>query len=155
MFERTWRFRDIPGSMLVRVSVETLSSHPLACGVGTEEAAVHSPRGVIGESPRFKEAPSPTFSDGRGSGSSMPSPASSQTPPWTGTREKGTVLCGLLKRKRVSVWVGWVQGSLRRVPYHPPLLLLTSPFQISNQARKPAEFKHINKRRKRNQLGFP
>ena len=71
MFERTWRFRDIPGSMLVRVSVETLSSHPLA-GWPMEEAAVHSPRGVIGESPRFKEAPSPTFSDGRGSGSSMP-----------------------------------------------------------------------------------
>jgi len=25
----------------------------------------------------------------------------------------------------------------------------------SNQARLPAEFKHINKRRKRNQLGYP
>lgn len=25
----------------------------------------------------------------------------------------------------------------------------------SDQARRPAEFKHINKRRKRNQLGFP
>ena len=30
-----------------------------------------------------------------------------------------------------------------------------STFQISNQARRPAEFKHIIKRRKRNQLGFP
>ncbi|KAI8836102.1 hypothetical protein BJ741DRAFT_198895 [Chytriomyces cf. hyalinus JEL632] len=26
---------------------------------------------------------------------------------------------------------------------------------VSNQARKPAELKHINKRRKRNQQGFP
>ena len=41
MFERTWRFRDIPGSMLVRVSVETLSYPP---GLrGKEEAAVHPP----------------------------------------------------------------------------------------------------------------
>ena len=107
MFERTWRFRDIPGSMLVRVSVETLSSHPLA-GWPMEEAAVHSPRRVIGESPRLQQTPSRLVSDGRGSGSSMPSPASSQTPPWTGTREKRDGALQILKRKRVSVWVGWV-----------------------------------------------
>ena len=44
-------------------------------------------------------------SDGRGSGSSMPSPASSQTPPWTGTREKRDGALQILKRKRVRVCV--------------------------------------------------
>ena len=31
----------------------------------------------------------------------------------------------------------------------------TFPTSTSDQARLPAEFKHINKRRKRNQKGFP
>lgn len=34
-------------------------------------------------------------------------------------------------------------------------LFLSFSFMVSNQARRPAELKHINKRRKRNQQGFP
>ena len=47
MFERTWRFRDIPGSMLVRVSVEPISS--ILFGNGRGSCRTLSEKKVVGE----------------------------------------------------------------------------------------------------------
>ena len=54
--------------------------------------------------------------------------------------------------ERSGVGRGGASGSVARLRRR---LQLRLRFQISAQARKPAEFKHIIKRRKRNEPGFP
>eukprot|EP01026_Neomeris_dumetosa_P065574 TRINITY_DN6297_c0_g1_i1.p2 TRINITY_DN6297_c0_g1~~TRINITY_DN6297_c0_g1_i1.p2 ORF type:complete len:179 (+),score=8.66 TRINITY_DN6297_c0_g1_i1:224-760(+) len=65
-----------------------------------------------------------------------------------------TILCGVAQHLPTRQKGGF-QRMRRGFPFGTPLLTRKDTSQISNQARGPAELKHIIKRRKRNQPGFP
>lgn len=63
--------------------------------------------------------------------------------------KRSTFICW----KSSSVQFNIIDFLLKSLTLNLLLYIITIPFSV--QERQPAEFKHINKRRKRNQMGFP
>ena len=159
IFERTLRFRDTPGSMPVRVSVT--STHPslvLARGLWAVLGFLTAARapGACGRaatrSPKIER---------QGGSSALLSSRRREVVSWSpdvARRCPGGLLTALRRHPWLEAPQGWP------LPHPLPVRLVNprrgcpplvgSPaallLRISNQVRKPAELKHINKRRKRN-----